>query len=65
MSSSRFVSGGTLDDPIKRDDDWLQAQQTIDENRRRKEAEGERGSGIQEGGRSLFEVLQRNKGEYI
>lgn len=57
--SSNFVSGGTIDQPIERDDDWLQAQKEIDANRRRKEEESR-----QEGGKSLYEVLQQNKGEY-
>lgn len=57
--SSGFVSGGTTDKPIERDDAWLTAQQEIEANRRRKEEEGR-----QEGGRSLYEVLQTNKGSY-
>lgn len=57
--SSGFVSSGTLDQPVERDDDWLQAQKEIEANRRRKEEEGR-----QEGGKSLYEVLQQNKGEY-
>ena len=59
--SAKFVSGGTIDQPIERDDDWLQAQKEIDANRRRKEEE----SGQQAGGKSLYEVLQQNKGEYL
>lgn len=57
--SSGFVSGGTVDQPIERDDGWLQAQKEIEANRRRKEEESR-----QEGGKSLYEVLQQNKGEY-
>lgn len=57
--SSGFVSTGFLDQPTERDDDWLQAQKEIEANRRRKEEEG-----AQEGGKSLYEVLQQNKGEY-
>lgn len=56
--SSGFVSSGTLDQPIERDDDWLQAQKEIEANRRRKE------EGRQDGGKSLYEVLQQNKGEH-
>ena len=56
--SSGFVSGGTTDNPIQRDDEWLKAQQEIEGNRRRREEEGR-----QEGGKSLYEVLQNNKGE--
>ncbi|KAL8846520.1 MAG: hypothetical protein Q9221_008396 [Calogaya cf. arnoldii] len=54
--SSGFVSGGTTDKPIERDDEWLKAQQELEANRRRKEEEGR-----QEGGKSLFEVLQSNQ----
>ncbi|KAL8941800.1 MAG: hypothetical protein Q9216_002038 [Gyalolechia sp. 2 TL-2023] len=54
--SSGFVSGGTTDNPLERDDEWLKAQQEIEANRRRKEEEGR-----QQGGRSLYEVLQNNK----
>lgn len=57
--SSGFVSGGTTDKPIPRDDEWLKAQQEIEENRRRKEEEGK-----QDGGKSLYEVLQNNKGDF-
>ncbi len=57
--SSGFVSGGTTDKPIERDDEWLEAQQELEATRRRKEEE----SG-QEGGKTLFEVLQANKGDY-
>ncbi|KAI4242181.1 MAG: hypothetical protein LQ352_007291 [Teloschistes flavicans] len=54
--SSGFVSGGTTDHPVDRDDEWLKAQQEIEATRRRKEEEGK-----QEGGKSLYEVLQNNK----
>ncbi|KAL2043647.1 hypothetical protein N7G274_003954 [Stereocaulon virgatum] len=54
--SSRFVSGGTIDNPVERDDEWLKAQQEIEANRRRKEEESQ-----QQGGRTLYEVLQSNK----
>ncbi|KAL9599179.1 MAG: hypothetical protein Q9179_003650 [Wetmoreana sp. 5 TL-2023] len=55
--SSGFISGGTTDNPIDRDHEWLKAQQEIEATRRRKEEEGK-----QEGGKSLYEVLQNNKG---
>ena len=58
--SSGFISGGTTDKPIERDDEWLKAQQEIEELRRRKEEEGQ-----QQDGKSLYEVLQANKGCYI
>ncbi|KAI4171147.1 MAG: hypothetical protein LQ348_006989 [Seirophora lacunosa] len=54
--SSGFVSGGTTDNPIERDDDWLKAQQEIEANRQRKEEEAR-----SQGGKSLYEVLQNNK----
>ena len=58
--SSGFVSGGTTDVPIERDDEWLQAQKDIEETRRRKEEESR-----QDGGKTLYEVLQQNKGDYL
>lgn len=58
--SSGFVSGGTTEKPVERDDAWLQAQKDIEETRRRKEVENR-----QEGGKTLYEVLQQNKGDYL
>lgn len=58
--SSGFVSGGTTDNPIQRDDEWLEAQKEVEANRRRKEEEAR-----QEGGKTLYEVLQNNKGDYM
>jgi hypothetical protein len=55
--SSGFVSGGTTDAPIERSDEWLAAQAEIDANRARKAAEAQQSSG-----RSLYEVLEANKG---
>ena len=55
--SSGFVSGGTDEKPTERDEEWLKAQQEIEANRRRKEEDG-----FQQGGKSLYEVLQNNKG---
>lgn len=57
--SSGFVSGGTTDKPIERDDEWLKAQKEIEETRRRKEEESR-----QQDGKTLFDVLQANKGDY-
>jgi hypothetical protein len=54
---SRFVSAGTTDEPIERDDEWKRAQRDLEENRKQKIEEGK-----QEGGKSLYEVLQANKG---
>jgi len=56
--SSGFVSGGTTDNPIERDDDWLKAQEEIETNRRQREEESK-----QDGGKTLYEVLQNNKGD--
>lgn len=53
---SRFVSGGTVDEPVERDEAWLNAQQDIDARRRQKEDEAR-----QEGGKTLYETLQANK----
>ena len=57
--SSGFVSGGTSDQPIERDDEWLKVQQELEATRRRKEEESR-----QEGGKTLYDVLQANKGDY-
>lgn len=57
--SSGFVSGGTHDKPIERDDEWLKAQQEIEAARSRKEEESR-----QQGGKTLYDVLQGNKGDY-
>ncbi|OGE56450.1 hypothetical protein PENARI_c003G07529 [Penicillium arizonense] len=54
--SSGFVSAGTNEQPIERDDEWLKAQQELEEERRRKAEIGK-----QDDGKSLFEVLERNK----
>lgn len=57
--SSGFVSAGTLDEPTERDDEWRRAQQELEETRRRKAEIGK-----QDGGKSLYEVLQQNKSRY-
>ncbi|KAJ5637622.1 hypothetical protein N7490_007501 [Penicillium lividum] len=54
--SSGFVSAGTTDQPIERDDEWLKVQQELEEERRQKAEIGK-----QNDGKSLFEVLQQNK----
>ena len=56
--SSGFVAGGTADNPIERNDEWRQAQQEIEAKRREKEELGK-----QNEGKSLYEVLQANKGD--
>lgn len=55
--SSGFVSGGTIDAPIERSDEWLAAQAELEANRARKAAEAR-----QNDGRSLYETLEANKG---
>jgi hypothetical protein len=55
--SSGFVSGGTVDAPIERSDEWLAAQQEIEANILRK-AEQVR----QSEGKSLYETLEANTG---
>ena len=56
---SRFVSAGTDADarpPV--DDGWLKAQEEVESSRKPKKTN----EGKQEGGKSLYEVLQANKG---
>ena len=55
---SGFVSAGTNDGPIERDDEWRKAQEVVEANFRQKQEEGK-----QDGGKSLYEVLQQNKGD--
>lgn len=55
--SSGFVSGGTIEEPTERDDEWLRAQQELEAERRRKVEESQ-----QDKGKSLYEILQQNKG---
>lgn len=57
--SSRFVSAGTNEQPVKRDDEWLKAQQELEEERRRKAEIGN-----QNDGKSLYDVLEQNKSEF-
>jgi hypothetical protein len=54
--SSGFVSGGTIDEPTERDDEWRRAQQELEDERRRKAELGK-----QNDGKTLYEVLQQNK----
>lgn len=56
--SSGFVSGGTNEEPLERDDEWRQVQQELEDERRRKAELGK-----QDGGKSLYEVLEQNKSE--
>lgn len=56
--SSRFVSAGTDQNPIERDDDWVKAQQEVEARRKAKQDEANRN---QNEGKSLYEVLQANK----
>lgn len=54
---SGFVSGGTIEAPIERDAEWIQAQKDIEDARRKKEEIAR-----QHDGKTLYEVLQSNKG---
>lgn len=56
--SSGFVSGGTNEEPLERDDEWQRVQQQLEEERKRK-ADLDK----QDDGRTLFDVLQQNKSE--
>lgn len=58
--SSGFVSAGTNEAPVERDDEWVKAQQELEEERRRKAEIGK-----QNDGKSLYEVLQQNKSEHL
>ena len=58
--SSGFISGGTTENPTVRSDEWLAAQQEIEASRRRKAEEASR----QQDGKTLYEVLQGNKGDF-
>ncbi|KAF3481500.1 uncharacterized protein GIQ15_04259 [Arthroderma uncinatum] len=57
--SSGFVSAGVEGDDYeggKPSDEWMRVKQELDASRQRKATEGQ-----QEGGKSLYEVLQQNK----
>jgi hypothetical protein len=54
---SRFVSGGTDEQPTQRDEAWLKAQQELDAAAIAKQEAARAGSG-----KSLYETLQANKG---
>jgi hypothetical protein len=55
--SSGFVSAGTNQEPVERDDEWLRVQRELEEERRRKAELGK------QDGKSLYDVLQQNKSE--
>lgn len=54
--SSGFVSGGTVDNPTERDDEWRKVQAELEATRKAKAD-----LAAQHDGKSLFEVLQENK----
>lgn len=56
--SSGFVSAGSGETRTEDGDDWLKAQRAIEQSRMLKPEQGK-----QEGGKSLYEVLQQNKSE--
>lgn len=55
--SSGFVSAGATEDASNRDREWQAAHSELEAERQRKAEAGK-----QEGGKSLYEVLQQNKG---
>jgi hypothetical protein len=57
--ASRFVPGGTNEDPTERDEAWLKAQKEIESKRQQTASASQ-----QEGGKSLYETLQANKGDF-
>ncbi|KAL3473802.1 N-terminal domain of NEFA-interacting nuclear protein NIP30-domain-containing protein [Aspergillus californicus] len=54
--SSGFVPAGTDQEPVERDDEWRRVQRELEDERKRKAELGK-----QDDGKSLFEVLERNK----
>lgn len=58
--SSGFVSGGTIDAPNERDDEWRAAQAELEAKRLEREDRDK-----QHDGKSLYEVLQANKGDTL
>lgn len=65
---SRFVSAGTAEDEAapanERDEAWEKAQQQIEAARSATGAAQKPRPGEQEGGKSLYETLQANKGDF-
>jgi hypothetical protein len=58
---SRFVAAGTNEDnAAERDSEWIKVQKELEAGRERKVEPG-----TQEGGKSLYEVLQANKGRWL
>ena len=55
--SSGFVSEGGAEESAPRDNAWLKVQRDLEAKRAQKIEQGK-----QEGGKSLYEVLQQNKG---
>ena len=56
---SRFVSAGTDEVPTERDEAWAKAQQQIEATKQQKAT-----SSGQQDGKSLYETLQANKGDF-
>ena len=57
--SSGFVPSGNVSNPTSRDEEWTKAQSDLDAARRRKEELSQ-----QQDGKTLYEVLQANRGDY-
>jgi hypothetical protein len=58
-AANRFVAGGTVDKPNQRDAEWMAAEQALEDERSRKAKLGK-----EHDGKSLYEVLQENKGRF-
>ncbi len=58
MSSGFVAEGGASEQPAEPNEEWVNAQRAIEESRKRKAEVGQ-----QADGKSLFEVLQQNKGD--
>lgn len=60
LNMSRFVSGGTNEEPTERDEAWIAAQASLEAKRAEKAAQAQQNDGL-----SLYETLQKNKGDLI
>lgn len=58
---SRFVAAGADGETTEHDEKWLAAQKAIEATRSKPRVE----LGSQEGGKSLYETLQANKGIFM
>ncbi|KAL9607807.1 MAG: hypothetical protein Q9167_007312 [Letrouitia subvulpina] len=65
--SSGFVSGGTTDNPIARDEEWLKAQQEVEADRLRKEEEAAKQEAFEQSIRlkNQFRTLDEDEVEFL